>query len=330
MNFLYAKILNGFFEDCHSGRSEIRLDETKPLYIIELGSGQGKFSFHFFNAIMQLDKKSAFPLKNIVYVMTDFTNSNFEAWQSHPSLKPFFESGQLDAAIFNAVEDHSLTLHQSKVVLTAGSVDNPVVIVANYLFDTLFHDFFHIENSVLQEGLVSTGSTSDETSDPLNPDIIGRLDNRYQYSDITPNYYKEEEGDESYLEWMLTWYLDFFGEKGINGSVFVPLGALRALRRLTALSKQQSLVLSGDKGNANLDSFRDLFDIDIAVHGSFSVMVNYHAISLWSASHGGISLLDPHESSDLLVNAFIMSAKGGSDTGIVVPHCLDETCRSQR
>lgn len=321
--------MNGFFEDCYSGKTDIKLDETKPLYIIELGSGQGKFSFHFFNAIMQLDKKSAFPLKNIVYVMTDFTDSNFKAWQSHPSLKQFFESGQLDAAIFNAVEDNSLTLFKSKVVLTAGSVDNPVVIVANYLFDTLFHDIFHIENSVLKEGLVSTGSTSDESSDPLNPDIIGRLDNRYLYNDVTPDYYKNEEGDESHLEWVLTWYLDHFTKKGSSGTVYVPLGALRALRRLTALSNQQSLILSGDKGNANLDSFGDLFDVDIAVHGSFSVMVNYHAISLWSASHGGISLLDPHESSDLLVNAFILSAKSGSDKG-VVQRCADDACRVQR
>lgn len=52
-----------------------------------------------------------------------------------------------------------------------------------------------------------------------------------------------------------------------------PCQALRALRRLTALSGGRALVISGDKGNNNAEQFKGLMDPHIAVHGSFSVMV---------------------------------------------------------
>ena len=337
-------MLNGFIDDCYSGSNKLKLDESKPLYIIELGAGLGKFSFHFFNALIELERETKFPLRNIVYVMTDFTDSNFKAWQSHPSLKQFFETGQLDAAIFNAVEDNSITLHRSKVVLSAGSVDNPVVVIANYLFDTLYHDVFHIEDGELKEGLISTGSTADESADPLNPDIIDRLDNRYKYVATSPSYYSGEEGDTGHLEWVLRWYLTYFSyyqtqgspqslAQAIDATVLLPLGAIRALTRLTALSNKRALILSGDKGHADLLSFQGQTDVDIAVHGSFSLMVNYHALSLWFASQGGYSFLDPHENSDLLVNAFVLSGPPEPRALATSSHlrpCADADCELQR
>ena len=35
---------------------------------------------------------------------------------------------------------------------------NPICVVANYLFDTLYHDLFRVHKGVLMEGLVSVGS----------------------------------------------------------------------------------------------------------------------------------------------------------------------------
>jgi trehalose-6-phosphatase len=70
------------------------------------------------------------------------------------------------------------------------------------------------------------------------------------------------------------------GADRTGASLLVPIGALRALNRLTALSKGRVLVVSGDKGNNNPEFFRGLIDPHIAVHGSFSVMVNYHAIGM--------------------------------------------------
>lgn len=59
-------------------------------------------------------------------------------------LKPYLDSGQLDMAIFDAVNDSTIKLSRSGVVLGPGTCVNPVCIVANYLFDTLCHDIFQV------------------------------------------------------------------------------------------------------------------------------------------------------------------------------------------
>jgi hypothetical protein len=50
-----------------------------------------------------------------------------------------------------------------------------------------------VDKGVLKEGLVSTGSKNPIENDPLDPDIITRLDNCYRYEPISPNYYSNEE-----------------------------------------------------------------------------------------------------------------------------------------
>lgn len=215
----------------------MKLDENEPLYIIELGAGQGKFSFLLLSALEEMERTLLFPSQKIVYVMTDFTNSNFDAWQKHPTLKPYFDSGRLDAAIFNAVDDSKIVLHKSGVVLSAGSLKNPVVVVANYLFDTLYHDYFQVFRGSLLEGLVSAGSETNEEADPLNPEIIGRMDNHFQYVPTQLGHYKSEEGDETHFQWMLTWYGDFLSHEnpcnfgGYLSQVQRPLRGIRARRR---------------------------------------------------------------------------------------------------
>jgi hypothetical protein len=77
-------------------------------------------------------------------------------------------------------------------------------------------------------------------------------------------------------------------------------------------SHGRALVISGDKGNNNPDQFRGLMDPHIAVHGSFSVMVNYHAIGAYFTSRGGFALHNPQEEASLKVSAFV--ATGDSRT----------------
>ena len=84
------------------------------------------------------------PLNRIKYVMTDFTENNFKHWKEHPALKEYVESGIIDFTIFDATSDSEMTLYHSKVTLKPNSVKNPIVVVANYLFDTLHHDLFQV------------------------------------------------------------------------------------------------------------------------------------------------------------------------------------------
>jgi hypothetical protein len=311
--------LHGFIRDCCRPDSKLKLDPTEPLYIIELGAGSGKFTYFMLKVLEELNEICEFPLNKIIFVMTDFTEKNYKFWLDHPALKKYFESGRLDAGIFDAVNDSTIKLWRSGVTLGPGTCVNPICVVANYLFDTLYHDIFQVEDGVLKEGLVSVGSKHSEEPDPLEPDIIGRLDNHYKYNPISPNYYTQEEGDEKHFSRMLNWYLENFKDNASGASILVPIGALRAMRRLGAFSNGRALVISGDKGNNLPDQFSGISDPHIAVHGSFSLMVNYHAIGAWFTSRGGFALHNPQEEASLKVSAFILSPESSLDEVGIAP-----------
>ena len=309
----YAKVLHGFLRDCQRPGAQMPVDPNEPLYIIELGTGSGKFSFFMLKALEEMQSVCDFPLRKIVYVMTDFTESNFSFWRDHPQLKKYFDNGQLDAAIFNAVTDSTITLWKSQVVLGPGSCKNPICVVANYLFDTLYHDIFQVDGGELKEGLISVGSRSKEEPDPLEPEIINRFENLYMYKAISPDYYSDEDGDEAHFRRVLKWYHDYFQARAGGASILLPIGALRALRKLGRFSGDRALVLSGDKGNNNPEQFVGLADPHIAVHGSFSLMVNYHAIGAWFTSKGGFALHNPQEEASLKVSCFVLNAGMAED-----------------
>ena len=67
-----------------------------------------------------------------------------------------------------------------------------------------------------------------------------RLYNTYRYENIQSNYYQNEQGDEEALNGILKWYKSHFAEK--DATFLVPLGALRAIRRLSALSNNRTFV----------------------------------------------------------------------------------------
>lgn len=311
----YVKVLQGFLQDGLRDNAILPLDVNEPLYIVELGAGSGKFTYFMLKYLTEILKPTSssssssnntlFPINKIKFIMTDFTENNFTYWQNHPALKEYFDSGLLDAGIFDAVNDKEIKLWKSNITLTQGSCKNPIVIVANYLFDTLYHDIFQIDHGDLREGLVSTGSKHAEEPDPLDPEIIQRLDNHYKYQSIqAKDYYQNEEGDEEHLAKILQWYTHNFNHN--QASILYPIGALRALRRLGKFSNNRLLVISGDKGNNNPDQFLGLMDPHIAVHGSFSLMVNYHAIGAWFTSKGGFALHNPQEEASLKVSTFIL------------------------
>lgn len=256
-----------------------------------------------------------FPLDKIRYVMTDFTEQNFNFWKTHPALAPFVKRGIVDFAIFDATKDTELRLFSSQVTLRPHELKNPLCIIANYLFDTLYHDLFQVEDGMLKEGLISVGSKKSVEPDPLDPEIIKRLANLYKYEPIDESFYGD---DKPHLNNILKWYHEYYDPASSGATILVPIGALSAIERLSALSSNRLVVLSGDKGNSNPDHFRGVSDPHIAVHGSFSVMVNYHAIGIYFASRGGFALHSPQEEASLKVSVFVLPGdenKPGSDQG---------------
>ncbi|CEG46653.1 Tetratricopeptide TPR1 [Plasmopara halstedii] len=301
----YINVLSAYIRDALKPGSASPVSTMEPFYIVELGAGSGKFSFYFLRALTQLESVLDFPLDKIRYIMTDFTEQNFIFWKSHPALVPFMKRGIVDFAIFDATTDTELRLHSSGQVIGPAELSNPLCLIANYLFDTLYHDLFQVDRGVLKEGLISVGSKRAEEPDPLDPEIIKRLDNHFKYEQIDEVYYGETR---PHCNNILKWYHEYFDPASIGATLLVPIGALSAIERLAALSKNGLVVLSGDKGHSNPDHFSGISDPHIAVHGSFSVMVNYHAIGVYFASRGGFALHSPEEEASLKVSAFVLPA----------------------
>ena len=65
----YAHVLNGFLRDCMRRKDAMALDPTEPLYIVELGTGSGKFSFFMLKALLEMKVGSyhclSFPCYNM-------------------------------------------------------------------------------------------------------------------------------------------------------------------------------------------------------------------------------------------------------------------------
>ena len=304
----YARVISSFITDCMNSSSSMALDPSSRLYIIELGTGSGKFSHFFISALAAMQHSFPFPLSQITYVMTDFTKKNFDFWNTHPALSQYVESGLVDFALFNATTDTEFTLAKSNVTLSRNSVKNPVIILANYLFDTLYHDLFQVSAcGQVKTGLCSTGSSSLSEPDALDPAILKRLSNKFRYDEVQNNFYDSEEGDEDALNAILTWYKEYYESINENATLLVPIGALRAVRRLAAFSSSRAFILSGDKGHNNPNHFIGTSDPHIAVHGSFSVMVNYHAVGVYTVSKGGFALHNPQEEASLKVSAFVLT-----------------------
>lgn len=233
--------------------------------------------------------------------MTDFTEKNVEYWSAHVAFQPFVSRGLVDFAIFDATKDTQLELRVSRTTLKPGELANPICIIANYLFDTLHHDLFQIDQRCIKEGLISVGSSRDVEPNPLDPEIITRLDNHFKYEVAHPNA-SEKDISSAIMEW----YLQYFISKSCSATILVPIGALHVLERLSALSSGKALILSADKGSTSPDHFCGLNDPHIAIHGSFSVMVNYHAIGVYAALCGGFAIHSPQEEASLTVSMFIL------------------------
>ena len=303
----YAKVVFGFIRDCtgvtgdSANDSFPPLDPSQPLYIIELGSGSGRFAHHFLKKFLDIYRRSI--LKNIpfTYVMTDFCENNVNFWREHQSLKPLVEEGVLDFALFDTECDEEIKLTQSGDVLTPGNVKNPVAVIANYFFDSLPQDAFFIHGGQLYEGLVTATSYQQEP-DLDDPEILNRVEISYDRNPVEPHYYENPNWNE-----ILEYY-----EKRLNDTAFLfPCAALRCIENLSNLSDGRLLLISGDKGYSHEEDLLGRREPEITRHGSFSMMVNYHAIGQYVQKQGGQSLHTNQRHAHLNISAFLLGKHPG-------------------
>src|SRR5262249_31324636 len=123
----YARVVLGYLRDV----AREGLDPDEPLYIVELGAGAGRFAHGFHRELEALLEALPLELPPVVYVMTDLAEASVDAWEANPLLAA---QPAIDFARFDVAADASFALRRRGI--TVDAVKNPVVVIANYLFDS--------------------------------------------------------------------------------------------------------------------------------------------------------------------------------------------------
>ncbi|HEV2844760.1 MAG TPA: SAM-dependent methyltransferase [Thermoanaerobaculia bacterium] len=297
----YAKVVFGWLRDCAGAASREAgsfppLDLRHPVHIVELGCGSGRFGYLFLNRLLDLLGRSALSHVPVRYVFTDFTESNLDHLRNHPSLQPFLDEGLVDFARYDAVEDAEIRLGHSGEVLSTQTLRNPLAVIANYVFDSIPQDAFRVRDGKLFE-LLATLTVPEEEKDLDDPALIQKVQVSWEEHPAAEDYYGDPELDPILRE---------YAERLEGTTVLFPCAAIRCARNLAQLSDNRLLLLSGDKGYSREELLAGRAEPGLAVHGSFSMMVNYHALGRWFVHRGSESLSTSHFYSSLTVVAGLL------------------------
>ena len=287
---IFAGIVAAFMQDCMSTaqRSGASLSPENPLRIRELGAGTGKFSYLFLRKLAASMQGRNIPLHMLRYCMTDTSENLLKDWRENAYLKEFVSAGVLEFEVFQAGEEHRQE--------TRG----PLVVIANYVFDSLPQDAFAIENSGIQEILVTTSAVGNGPTEYLKD-----LRFSYRNSTIAPRRYADDSWNAILRQY----------QTGLSAAtVLFPAIALQTLQRLGDSSDGRMLVLVADKGFTHEDDLAQASRepaLDFHAGGRcFSQLVNFDAIGKYFCGKGGEALVPPKHFTNLNLCAFIQRNPG--------------------
>lgn len=300
----YAKVVFGFLRDCHdAARAAAPIDPGQPFYIVELGSGHGRFGYLFLKAFLDIHRNSVLKETPVKYVMTDFTQRNLDHLSEHPWLRPFFEDGSLDVARFDIEHDAELRLERSGETLSAATLRNPLVVIANYVFDSVPQDAFQVEGGQLYEILVSLSSRREKDVELDDPEILSHLEISYDRDPVEGDYFDVPQ---------LNQLLQQCRRRLPDASFLFPTSVIGCIQNFQRLSGGRMMLLSADKGyNSDEAILLGQGEPEIVMHASFSMMVDYNIIGEFFLGEGGVALHPAHRHQSINISAFVLGGGPG-------------------
>ena len=184
-------------------------------------------------------------------------------------------------------ETDGIPLLFSQQTLHSSSLKNPIICIANYLFDSLKQDAFSItpSNQIEQWLITIKREIQDESdhSESSSSFLEQLLSNSklltWSKSLIDLNsknskfYIVDEEFNQLLAEYSKV--INQNDHDGSGASLLIPVGALRLLNRLIRFSNDRLLLIAGDKADISTREFPDyLSPPDITSHdGSLSLFI---------------------------------------------------------
>ena len=294
----YARVVAAFLRECQP------VSRTQPLYIVELGAGSGRFAFHFLQELETIIQRSALRVP-YTYVMTDFTDRNLSFWRAHPSFRDLVDKGTVDFARFDAAAPAPLTLEHSGVALRPGSVENPMVVIANYVFDSIPQDLYAVSDGRLHDVLVTITSDQPEP-DLTTPDLVDHFAVRFDVAAAA-----DAGRDPRPLAGLLG-----YGNLPSGTAFLLPVAALACVDYFRELSGERMLMLVADRGYDGEDGIIGQRTLGLVAHGSFSLPVNYDALGRFTRERGGTVLHTSGQHASLKVAGYLFGVPEASGRGI--------------
>jgi tetratricopeptide (TPR) repeat protein len=270
----YAHMALGFLRDVRHA-----LDARRPVYVVELGAGSGRFGFRFLKAFSRLLEGQPDVHQSFVYVMTDASPTVLQFWQDNPRLRPFVASGILDFARFDVQAPAPLELLASGATLRPAAATNPVVLIANYIFDSIPQDAVTVRDGQLFPNLVTVSASSPEL-DLTAPDSKVRIGINFA-DDTTPLDLTRE------TDSVLRQILEAYARRLNDTTVMVPRAALACLDFFRELGGQRALWLVGDFGDARDDELENHGPPGFGASGGLWLPVNFQLLGEYTRLQGG-------------------------------------------
>lgn len=294
----YAELIFAFLKDLSNKGSS----SPEVVYILELGTGHGRLAFHILKHLQKLIDSTQEQLPKYCYILSDIVEDNLSFFQDHPQLQDYFEKGVLDLSYFDAYNSKKLELRKAKITIGPKDLQRPIVAIANYFFDSIPPELFFIQNKEVSSCSVAIHSIEDPQ----------RMGPQQMIKDMALTYSRSISDLPIYKDPLLNEILEDYRKLLSETYLFFPKQSIKCLQNLQRLSSAGLVLLTMDKGFHELQSLKGRPEPEIITHGSFSLWVNYHALSAYCKKQGGKAFFPSSSNFHLEVGCLLFLAE--SDT----------------
>ena len=264
---------------------------AKEFTIVELGAGHGRFGFLCVQHLKELQQSGLLPDVHWQYILTDVAERNIQFWEQHESIKAFIDDGTMDVARYGAGDAEIQLRHSGKTIAADRPTPN-MVVIGNYLFDSIPIDVYQIEENELFECLPEI-TVHSEAAEPGSNEVL-----HWQWK-------RNQVNQPAYSEPDLQFLVDYFKTNFDNTCFTVPVTGCQSIAMLDSLSENGLLLLMADKGHVlERDLNGRTLPTPIPHGGCYSFSVNFLAFAKWFEFGGGSAFLPEFRDSTLQVAAF--------------------------
>ncbi len=314
----YCHLLVNYLMD---GLQNGSIDKSKTQYVLELNAGNGCFSILVLQGLLKLLNEYSLNDIDLCYVLSDANKQNCERMAAHPYLQAHLKEGRARVVNFDA------TTHSPLSSVLGEGIDNPLMVIANGVFNTLQQELLYVHYGQVYAGEVALQGDGQSTEaldkSERNQQILANLSPMQRIQLGINNTQSGDgliEGQESDLpsknvhaqnilyrwekitnidHWLMQQPKDLqaFLKLQINQyvkliphhPVFLPVAALNCLNALNNNCPKGMLLLAADSGPIDLPAIKHTGLPTQIRNPDFTMPVNLHCINKWLKQGGALS-----------------------------------------